>query len=128
MSRKATILTTALAAVTVTSVAFAGNAFKQQAEAEMEMIKMFHVIMDLVQTSAEVADSETASGVAAVFAIEDYLGNGEEAIEFFEERVDETESDAIRRAVRIKLSELYEQNGRSDDAVEQLAILIDAED
>ncbi|MEM9414599.1 MAG: hypothetical protein AAGA29_03860 [Planctomycetota bacterium] len=95
--------------------------------AEIEMMHMHLELMGqftgLIGDMHELADSESASGVLAVMSVEDNM-DAEEAIDFLEDMLNETENETIRRSIRIKLIDFYKNSGQSDEAVEHIEALI----
>ncbi len=91
-------------------------------------IELYSELMGLVFDMTEIAENPTASGVAAVFAIEDHVESPEQAIEFLESVLEDVENPAIERAVRLQLSDMYSVEGNSQAALDQLRELITSED
>jgi hypothetical protein len=87
-------------------------------------------ILDVVERYARIADDPAAAGIAAVIQAREILraDGPEEAIEFFEEMLEETNLPAVRRAIRFQLVELHRETDQPDQAMDQLrdaAIVLD---
>jgi hypothetical protein len=84
--------------------------------------------IDLVDRIARLSRDPTTAGVAAVISAADILkARGADAgIEYFTKMLETAKSDAVKRAIRIQLIELYKQSGQQDKAMEQLTELINA--
>lgn len=84
--------------------------------------------IELVDRFSRLSRDPTSSGIAAVIAAADLLkARGAEAgIEYFTKALETTKSDAVKRAIRIQLAELYRNAGQQDKALEQLTELINA--
>jgi len=110
--------------VIIGGASFVGTAGANMAADPMGQIGMFRNLIGLIHDMARVAEDPTAAGVAAVYGIEDHLGKGERSIAFLEDVLADTKNPAIKRAVRLKLSDLYKHTGNTEKAVEQLRLLI----
>ena len=82
--------------------------------------------IDVVERFARLARDPTSAGIAGVIAAGDLLKpRGTDAgIEFFTKALETAKNDAVRRAIRIQLVELYKQSGQHDKALEHLTDLI----
>ena len=82
--------------------------------------------LDLVDRIARLSRDPTTSGVAAVISAADLLkARGADAgIEYFTQLLETPKNDAVERAIRIQLIELYKQSGQHEKALEQLTELI----
>ena len=89
---------------------------------------MMRGYIELVDRIARLSRDPTTAGVAAVISAADILkARGADAgIEYFTKMLDSAKSDAVKRAIRIQLVELYKQSGQQDKAMEQLTELINA--
>jgi hypothetical protein len=82
--------------------------------------------LDLVDRYANVAGDPTRAGVAAVVQTTDILRpRGPAAvIEHFEKLLPEVKNEAVARAIRLQLVDLYRQTQQVDKAVSELSGLI----
>lgn len=82
--------------------------------------------LDVVDRYARMSRDPVASGVAAVIAADDLLKRRgpEQAIEYFTKLVGEVKNEAVQRAIRLQLVELYGKSNQADKALEQLRMLI----
>jgi hypothetical protein len=82
--------------------------------------------LDIVDRYARLSRDPVSSGVAAVIAADDLLRNkpAEQAIEFFSKMMTEVKNEAVQRAIRLQLVELYGKNNQPDKALEQLRLLM----
>ena len=81
--------------------------------------------LDLMQKFTRLAEDPAAAGIAGVFASKDLFGGDGDpakAIEFFNGVLPEVKNEAVQRAVRIQLIDLYKKSGQRDKALEQLRI------
>lgn len=85
-------------------------------------------LLDLVHSFAEVAESPGRSGVAAVMAVEEHAGEPEEIVDFFESILDDVENEVVKRAIRLKLVDMYAEIGNREAALDQLRMLITTEE
>jgi len=85
-------------------------------------------MMDVVERASKIARDPTGTGVTAVFVAGTMLKqrSPSDAIEFWTKTLPETHNDAVRRAIRAQLVELYKQTNQPDAALEQLRTLITA--
>ncbi|MFI4861217.1 MAG: hypothetical protein ACIAXF_11100 [Phycisphaerales bacterium JB063] len=95
--------------------------------AEIEMMNMHLELMshftELIGDMHTIADSPSTSGVLAVMSVEDNMET-DDAIDFLEDMLKDTDDETIQRAIRIKLIDFYKNAGQHDDAVEQIEALI----
>jgi hypothetical protein len=84
------------------------------------------VYLDLVDRYSRVARDPTQAGVAAVVQTADILKprGAQAVIDHFEKLVPEVKNEAVARAIRLQLIDLYRQTQQADKAVEQLSELI----
>lgn len=83
--------------------------------------------LDLMQKFTRLAQDPAAAGIAGVFGSKDLLGSDTDpskAIAFFTSVLPEVKNEAVQRAIRIELIDLYKKSGQQDKALEQLRILI----
>lgn len=82
--------------------------------------------LEVVDRYSQIAMDPGASGVAAVVAASEIYRarSPEEAISFFNGMLPQVKNEAVQRAIRIQLSELYRVRGQNDKALEQLKILM----
>lgn len=84
--------------------------------------------LSLVEHFTYLAKDPSAAGVAAVFGASDLLkreGPGAVA-KYFKEVLPDVKDKAVERAVRLQLVDAYKQTGQTEDAMEQLRILMTA--
>ena len=89
---------------------------------------MMRGYIDLVDRITRLSRDPTTAAVAAVISAADILkARGADAgIEYFTKMLESAKSEAVKRAIRIQLIELYKQAGQQDKAMEQLSELINA--
>jgi hypothetical protein len=89
---------------------------------------MMRGYIELVDRIARLSRDPTTAGVAAVISAADILKprGADAGIEYFTKVLDSAKSEAVKRAIRIQLIELYKQSGQQDKAMEQLSELINA--
>lgn len=83
--------------------------------------------LDLMQKFTRLAQDPAAAGIAGVFGSKDLLGSDTDpskAIAFYTSVLPEVKNEAVQRAIRIELIDLYKKSGQRDKALEQLRILI----
>lgn len=95
---------------------------------EMRRFDMMRGYIDVVDRFSRLSRDPTTSGIAAVIAAADLLkARGADAgIEYFTKAMETTKNDAVKRAIRIQLAELYRNSGQQDKALEQLTELINS--
>jgi hypothetical protein len=93
---------------------------------EMAKLDQLRSYIDVVDRFARMTRDPAAAGVAAVVSTSDILRQRgpEAAIEYFNKTLPEVKNEAVQRAIRIQMIDLYKQSGQSDKALEQLDILI----
>ncbi|QQE12255.1 hypothetical protein JD969_01915 [Planctomycetota bacterium] len=69
-------------------------------------------LMDLVDQYADIADDSDRAAVAAILGADHYFKNNEDYIAFLEKNLSSSDNNTIRRAIQMKLAELY---GKSSD-------------
>jgi hypothetical protein len=84
--------------------------------------------LSLVDQFQKLAKDPAAAGVAAVLAANDMLkGRGADAgIEYFTKLLPDVKNEAVQRAIRIQLIDLYKKANQPDKALEQMRILMTA--
>lgn len=90
-------------------------------------LEMYGQLVGLIDGMNEIHTSPSASAEMAIMGLDDHLG-AEERAEFLDDMLGETDDPAIRRAIRTKLIETYEELGESEEALEHIEALITAED
>ena len=93
-------------------------------EVTNDQLAMFQSIFDLINQYTAVVDNPTACSVAAIMSIDDHVSSPEEAVKLLESTLQSTTSDKVRRAIRLKLLELYSKAGQTGNAHEMLRKLI----
>jgi hypothetical protein len=93
---------------------------------EMRRMEILRGYMDLVQQFTALSRDPTTAGIAAVSSANDLLhrDSPQAAIDFFNKTLPQVKDQAVMRAIRIKLVDLYKETGQTDKAMEQLNILI----
>jgi hypothetical protein len=93
--------------------------------AKLEQLRNY---IDVVERFAKMTRDPAAAGVAAVVSASDILRQRdrgpEAAIEYFNKTLPEVKNEAVQRAIRIQLIDLYKQSNQADKALEQLDLLI----
>jgi len=89
----------------------------------------FQGYLTMVGQYRKLASDPEASGVAAVVSAADILRKGgpQEAINYFTKVLPDVKQDAVRRAIRLQLIDLYKAANQPDKALEQLNVLITAD-
>ncbi|MGD0390326.1 MAG: hypothetical protein ABSC42_15385 [Tepidisphaeraceae bacterium] len=78
-----------------------------------------------VEHQAAIDKDAEASGVQAVIEAKNLMGSkGQPAIDFFTKALYDSKSPAVRRQIRLTLSDLYKEQGQTDKALDQLQQLI----
>ncbi len=85
--------------------------------------------LSMVAQYSKMAGDPESAGVAAVVSAADVLRRGgpQEAINYFTKLLPEVKIDAVRRAIRLQLVDLYKAVKQDDKALEQLHVLITAD-
>ena len=73
---------------------------------------------------AEIAENPTASAAFAISHVLEFFEEEEEALEFFQNTLQQAKDPAIQRMLRIKLAELYAEADEPEKAHAQLKALI----
>ena len=92
----------------------------------MRQFDMMRGYIDLVDRFSRLSRDPSTAGVAAVISAADLLKprGADAAIEYFNKMLPEVKNEAVQRAIRIQLVELYKNAGQQDKALEQLDVLI----
>jgi|GEM_PF-2464807 len=93
-------------------------------EAMLGELELYQDLLELINQFHDIADSETAAAVAAVMGAEDHFEETEDVIDFLEKMIKKTDNPTVQRAIRIKLTEMYEGVGDQKKAVDQVEALI----
>jgi thioredoxin-like negative regulator of GroEL len=90
---------------------------------QYEMMKQY---LDLVDRYAAVARDPTNAGIAAVVAAVDTLRprGSDAAIDYFNKLLPDVKDQAVARAIKAQLADLYRQSGQQDKALDELKGLI----
>lgn len=104
--------------------------YEEDFERELAGFEMFFAeleavtrVMDVVQQMTEIAKDPDAAAIAAVIAVNDYHDEEEQA-EFLESVLAEAGSETVKRAIRMRLIDVYKHSDRFDQAAEQARLLI----
>src|SRR4051812_15303058 len=89
----------------------------------MDTLRGYH---ELVRSYANLSRDPTTAGIAAVIAAADLLKprGAQAGIDYFNKILPDVKNEAIQRAIRGQLAELYKQSGQADKALEQLQTLM----
>jgi hypothetical protein len=92
-------------------------------------IQRFQSYIAMVTQYGKLAADPEATGVAAVVSAGDILRKSgpQAAIDFFTKTLPDVKFDAVKRAIRLQLVDLYKANNQQDKALEQLQVLITAD-
>ena len=93
-----------------------------------QWVELFKDYISLIDEFADVAKDQSSSGVAAVVYAEDVLKakKPQDAIDWFNQILPEVKDPVVKRAVRLRLAELYRTTNQPDKALEQLRVLMTA--
>ncbi|MFG0248997.1 MAG: hypothetical protein ACF8OB_08935 [Phycisphaeraceae bacterium JB051] len=89
-----------------------------------DQLALFQNIFSLIKEYTAVVDNPTACSVAAIMGIDDNTSSKEEAIRMLEDTLEATRRDEVRRAIRMKLMELYNKTGQASKTQQMLRQLI----
>jgi hypothetical protein len=83
----------------------------------------------MVSQYSKLAGDPEATGVAAVVSASDVLRRKgpQAAIDYFTKLLPDVKQDAVKRAIRLQLVDLYKASRQDDKALEQLSNLITAD-
>lgn len=103
-----------------------GMGMMRRPEAARAQTEMMRSWLETVERYSNLAHDPSATAVAAVVTAGDLLRQRgpEAAIEYFNGLLPEVRNDAVRRAIRLQLVELYKASGQADKALDQLRTLI----
>jgi len=92
----------------------------------IQFIEAMRGYLEVIDRFSAIAQDPASSGVAAVLSAGEIFRNRtpEEAINFYTKLLPETKNEAVQRAIRIQLAELYRNTNQQDKALEQLRTLI----
>lgn len=95
------------------------------AESIARYIDVMEKYLYVVDHVTRMSENPTAAGVAAVFQAHDLLkSQPQRAIQYFNDLLPRVRNDAVKRAIRLELAELYKNVHQDDKALEQLKELI----
>ena len=94
------------------------------------LIQTVHGYTDVVEGYGRVAKDPSTAGVAAVICANELskTQSPEANIAYFSKLLPQVKDEAVRRAIRFQLVDLYRKAGQRDKAMEQLEILMMAKD
>lgn len=84
----------------------------------------FRTMLKLIDDVSAICKDGEKAAILAVMTAEEVFETPRELAEFLEGMVDESQSEAVRRAIRVKLAEIYGDHGHTDRARQQLKRLI----
>ncbi len=87
-------------------------------------IAVYRELLGLIQQFHAIARDKSVAGVSAVMGAEDHFEEPEQVVAFLERMLNQANDKSIQRAIRIKLTEMYKNMGRQEDAQKQLEALI----
>ena len=92
----------------------------------IQFIEAMRGYLEVIDRFSAIAQDPASSGIAAVLSAGEIFRNRspEEAINFYTKLLPETKNEAVQRAIRIQLAELYKNTNQQDKALEQLRTLI----
>jgi hypothetical protein len=95
---------------------------------DMQKFEMLRGYIDLVDHFAQLSRDSTTAGVAAVISANDLLRRQgpQTAIDYFNKTLPDVKDEAVQRAIRLQLIDLYKAAGQTDKAMEQLNTLMTA--
>jgi len=82
--------------------------------------------IEVVDRFSRLARDPASSGVAAVITASDMLKarGADAAINWFNQQLPQVKNEAVQRAIRIQLIDLYKSSGQQDKALEQMSQLM----
>jgi len=92
----------------------------------MEQVERMRNWLDVVDRYVRMARDPVDAGIAAVITANDLLRprGADAAISYFTKLLPDVTNDAVKRAIRLQLIELYKASGQQDKALEHLQSLI----
>lgn len=87
-------------------------------------LEMYGQLLELVLTYDEIASDPGTAGVAAVMAVEEHVEEASEAAALFEEVLPSVTNPKVKRAIRLKLVDVYGDMDQPKKSLEQLKLLI----
>lgn len=96
------------------------------ANGPMRQFEVMRGYLEVVDRYTKISSDPTSAGIAAVVAAADTLKprGADTAIEYFSKLLPDVKNEAVSRAIRAQLADLYKQSGQLDKALEQLRTLI----
>ncbi|MGH7179822.1 MAG: hypothetical protein ACREJC_20775 [Tepidisphaeraceae bacterium] len=91
-----------------------------------QQIEMMRGYLDVVDRYSRMSRDPVAAGIGAVITANDILRprGADAAIEYFTKILPDVKNEAVQRAIRSMLIDLYKTSGQQDKALEQLSELI----
>lgn len=95
-------------------------------ERRMPSMDVMRGFLELVDRYTELSSNPDAAGISAVLAANDlYRAQGSDAaIAYFTLKLEQVKRPAIQRAIRLQLIDLYRAAGKTEQALEQLEVLM----
>jgi thioredoxin-like negative regulator of GroEL len=88
----------------------------------IDVMEKYLYVIDHV---ARVSENPTNAGIAGVLGASDLMKNKpQDAIDYFTKLLPEVKNEAVRRAIRLQLADLYKKTDQPDKSLEQLKELI----
>jgi len=93
---------------------------------EMAQLDRMRGYIEVVDRFTRMARDPAASGVAAVIAASDMLKprGADAAIDYFTKTLPQVKNEAVQRAIRLQLIDLYKTAGQQDKALDQMTQLM----
>jgi hypothetical protein len=98
----------------------------QRPSPQAQQVDAMRTYLDVFDRYSRLSRDPTSAGVAAVVSAGEVLRarGAETAIAYFNKVLPEVKNDAVQRAIRLQLIELYKMSGQQDKALEQLQELM----
>lgn len=90
----------------------------------MVEVELYGQLLDLVLTFEDIVAEESTAAIAAVMAVEEHIEDPAERAAFFEEMLNESKHSTVKRAIRLKLVDVYAELQQPEKVLEQLKALI----
>jgi hypothetical protein len=92
-------------------------------------VQAFRSYLRLVEDIQRIAESPSASGIAAVFGAGEIVRarGQQQTIDYFERILPNVKDPSVARAIRLQLADAYRQTQQEDKALQQFDALITAE-